>query len=170
MTGALVLLVILLAGGAYGAWWYNQQQYYVGVHDGYVAIFRGTNQSVAGVSLSSLLTPPPSRSASSAPMTRARSPRRSPRAASPTPRRSSPSSGRAGKCHSQWTALATWQTQTVKYRAELAQAAHSKPKIKVPAAPTPARCPPSPARRTAPRPRRSASPRRHCPRRRGARA
>ena len=57
VTGALALLVILLGGGAYGAWWYNQQQYYVGVHDGYVAIFRGTNQSVAGVSLSSLLNP-----------------------------------------------------------------------------------------------------------------
>ncbi len=87
MTGALVLLVLLLGGGAYGAWWYNQQQYYVGVQDGYVAIFRGTNQSLAGISLSSLLTRSTLKVSQLGPMTRARSPRRSPRAASPTPRR-----------------------------------------------------------------------------------
>src|SRR6201999_43197 len=52
---ALVLLVLLVGGAAYGFWQYNQKQVYVGVQNGYVAIFRGTNQSVAGISLSSLL-------------------------------------------------------------------------------------------------------------------
>ncbi len=57
VTGAFVLLVLLLGGGLYGFWRYNQGQYYVGVtSDGYVAIFRGTDQSLAGISLSSLLT------------------------------------------------------------------------------------------------------------------
>ncbi len=55
VTGALVLLVLLLGGGLYGAWLYNQGQYYVGVQNGTVAIFRGTNDSVVGISLSSLL-------------------------------------------------------------------------------------------------------------------
>ena len=57
VTSALVLLVLLIAGAGVGFWQYNQSQYYVGVtSDGYVAIFRGTNQSLAGISLSSLLT------------------------------------------------------------------------------------------------------------------
>jgi serine/threonine protein kinase len=57
VTSALVLLVLLIAGAGVGFWRYNQSQYYVGVtSDGYVAIFRGTNQSLAGISLSSLLS------------------------------------------------------------------------------------------------------------------
>src|SRR5262249_34879557 len=40
----------------YGGWRYVQGQYYVGVQDGNVAIFRGINQSLAGISLSSLIT------------------------------------------------------------------------------------------------------------------
>jgi serine/threonine protein kinase len=56
VTSALVLLVLLAAGGGYGFWRYNQGQYYVGVdQNGYVAIFRGTNQSLVGISLSSLV-------------------------------------------------------------------------------------------------------------------
>ena len=55
MTGALVLLVLLVGGGLYGFYRYNQGQYYVGVQSGYVAIFRGTNESLAGISMSSLL-------------------------------------------------------------------------------------------------------------------
>lgn len=58
VTPALVLvalLVLLVGGGGYGFWRYDQSQYYVGVgQGGYVAIFRGTDQDLAGISLSSL--------------------------------------------------------------------------------------------------------------------
>ena len=57
-TAAIVLLVLvtlLVAGGGYGFWRYDQSQYYVGVgRGGYVDIFRGTDQELAGISLSSL--------------------------------------------------------------------------------------------------------------------
>jgi PPM family protein phosphatase len=49
---ALLLLVII--GGGYAAWRYTQTQYYVGTDSGQVAIYRGVNQNVAGLSLSSL--------------------------------------------------------------------------------------------------------------------
>ena len=55
MTTLLVLLVLLIGGGLYGGWQYVQGQYYVGVQDGNVAIFRGVNQNLAGISLSSLI-------------------------------------------------------------------------------------------------------------------
>jgi PPM family protein phosphatase len=55
VTTLLVVLVLLIGGGLYGGWRYVQGQYYVGVQDGNVAIFRGVNQNLAGISLSSLL-------------------------------------------------------------------------------------------------------------------
>jgi PPM family protein phosphatase len=55
VTTLLVVLVLLIGGGLYGGWQYIRGQYYVGVQDGNVAIFRGVNQSVAGISLSSLV-------------------------------------------------------------------------------------------------------------------
>jgi PPM family protein phosphatase len=55
VTTALVVLVLLIGGGLYGGWRYVQGQYYVGVQNGNVAIFRGVNQSLAGISLSTLL-------------------------------------------------------------------------------------------------------------------
>ena len=168
MTGALVLLVILLGGGAYGAWWYNQQQYYVGVHDGYVAIFRGTNQSVAGISLSSLLTPSTLKVSQLGTNDQG--------TISQTISKGSVADAEAlitqlqsgvDQCHAQWTALATWQAQSVKYQADLAAAAKSKSKTKPRSrrATIPARFPPCPTRQAAPRLRRSAFRRRHCPRR-----
>jgi len=55
VTGALGLLVVLIAGGGYGFWRYNQNQFYVGIDSNQnVAIFRGTNQSLLGINLSSL--------------------------------------------------------------------------------------------------------------------
>ena len=54
VTTALVVLAAVIVGGAYAAWDYTQHQYYVGTDSGQVTIFRGVNQRVAGVSLSSV--------------------------------------------------------------------------------------------------------------------
>jgi len=55
VTTLLVVLVLFILGGLYGGWRYIQGQYYIGVQNGNVAIFRGVNQSVAGISLSGLV-------------------------------------------------------------------------------------------------------------------
>src|SRR6266704_2702541 len=54
VTSILVVLLLLIAGGGYAAWRYTQSQYYVGATGGQVAIFRGVNEQVAGMSLSSV--------------------------------------------------------------------------------------------------------------------
>ena len=51
--GAVALLVLLvLGGGAYAAYDWVQRQFYVGVHDGSVAIYRGVSQDLGPISLS----------------------------------------------------------------------------------------------------------------------
>jgi serine/threonine protein phosphatase PrpC len=55
VTSALVILVVLVVGGAYAGWRYTQSQYYVGEDSGKVVIFRGINQSVAGIKLYSVV-------------------------------------------------------------------------------------------------------------------
>jgi protein phosphatase len=55
VTTLLVVLVLLVGGGLFGGWQYIRGQYYIGVQDGNVAIFRGVNQSLAGINLSSLV-------------------------------------------------------------------------------------------------------------------
>ena len=54
VTTILVILVIVIVGGGYAAWRYTQSQYYVGTDGRQVIIYRGINQKVAGISLSSV--------------------------------------------------------------------------------------------------------------------
>jgi PPM family protein phosphatase len=54
VKSALVILVVLVVGGAYAGWRYTQGQYYVAADGGQVVIFRGINQSAAGINLSSV--------------------------------------------------------------------------------------------------------------------
>ncbi|MGE5286783.1 MAG: protein phosphatase 2C domain-containing protein [Micromonosporaceae bacterium] len=51
VTSVLVVLFAVIAGGAFAAWRYSQSQYYVAADGGRVAIFRGINEKVAGLSL-----------------------------------------------------------------------------------------------------------------------
>jgi PPM family protein phosphatase len=54
VTAVLILLFAVVAGGGFAAWRYAQSQYYVASSGGKVAIFRGVNQKVAGMSMSSV--------------------------------------------------------------------------------------------------------------------
>ncbi|MFD2840784.1 PP2C family protein-serine/threonine phosphatase [Populibacterium corticicola] len=49
------LSLLLLGGLGYGAYYWGSQQYFVGVHDGKIAIFNGFPQSVGPVHLSSVI-------------------------------------------------------------------------------------------------------------------
>jgi hypothetical protein len=53
VSSILVLLIVLVGGGGYVAWRITQSQYFVGTAGRQVVIFRGINESVAGLSLSS---------------------------------------------------------------------------------------------------------------------
>jgi serine/threonine protein phosphatase PrpC len=54
VTSVLAVLVLVIAAGLYAAWRYTQSQYYVGADGQQVVIFRGVNEKVAGLSLSSV--------------------------------------------------------------------------------------------------------------------
>jgi PPM family protein phosphatase len=54
VTTILVILVIVIVGGGFAAWRYTQSQYYVGTDGHQVIIYRGINQKVAFVNLSSV--------------------------------------------------------------------------------------------------------------------
>ncbi len=132
VSAALVLLVLLVGGAGYGFWRYNQSQYYVGEQDGFVAIFRGTNQSLAGISMSSLVQR----------TTLSVSQLTSGDQASVTQTISQGSVNNAelvvdqlkthaADCQQQWSSLAEWQTKNATYQRELVAARGTK--IKVPA-------------------------------------
>lgn len=48
----LAVVLIVLGGGAYAAYTWSQRQYFVGAHDGNVAIFQGVSQDLGPVKLS----------------------------------------------------------------------------------------------------------------------
>jgi PPM family protein phosphatase len=52
VTSILVILILLIAGGSFTAWRITQGQYFVGSDGQQVVIYRGVNQSVAGLTLS----------------------------------------------------------------------------------------------------------------------
>jgi len=54
VTTILVVLVLVVVGGGFAAWSYTQRQYFVGETNGQVAIFRGVNQKLVGISMSSV--------------------------------------------------------------------------------------------------------------------
>jgi PPM family protein phosphatase len=54
VTSILAVLIIVIAAGGYAAWRYTQNQYYVGTDGHQVIIFRGVDERVAGLSLSSV--------------------------------------------------------------------------------------------------------------------
>jgi PPM family protein phosphatase len=146
VTASLGLLVLLIGGGGYGFWRYNQSQYYVGVdQNGYVSIFRGTNQSVAGISLSSLvqrstLKVGQLRSTDQATLTQ-------------TITQSSVNDarllidqleGQANDCMQKWQAVAAWPAKNAAYQTDLSNAAKSHGKVKVPPGANPGPQPPAP--------------------------
>jgi PPM family protein phosphatase len=139
VTGALVLLVILIAGGGYGFWRYNQNQFYVGVdHNGNVAIFRGTNQSLVGINLSSLY----SESTLKADMLTtsdqaALAQTISQGSADDAHQKINQLAGEAAQCRQTYQELATWQRGSVAYQGYLtakAQAVSHKAKPPAPVA------------------------------------
>ena len=130
VSAALVLLVLLVGGGAYGFWWYNQKQYYVGAQDGFVAIFRGTDQNLAGISMSSLvqrttLSVSQLTSADQASVAQTIS------QGSVTGAHQVIESlaAHASDCQQQWQALVAWQAKNVTYQRELVAARGTKTKV-----------------------------------------
>jgi protein phosphatase len=122
--------VLLVGGGAYGFWWYNQKQYYVGEQNGFVAIFRGTNQSMAGVSMSSLVQ----RTTLSVSQLTAGDQA----SVAATISQGSVTNAQqvidqlkthATNCQQQWQALVTWQTKNATYQRELTAARGTKTKV-----------------------------------------
>ena len=51
--GAAVLALVLLVGGSYAAYAWTQSQFYVGVNDGRVTVFKGVDQTLGPIELSS---------------------------------------------------------------------------------------------------------------------
>jgi serine/threonine protein phosphatase PrpC len=138
VTASLVLLVLLVGGGGYGFWQYNQGQYYVGEQNGYVAIFRGTDQSLAGISLSSLvqrstLRVAQLRSSDQSGLTQTISQDN----VSDAQQLIDQLQGQVSQCRSQWQAVAAWPAANTKYQAEVSAASKSHGKIKVPATDNP---------------------------------
>jgi PPM family protein phosphatase len=135
----LVVFVLVLIGGGIAAWQYVQGQYYVGEDAGQVTIFRGVNDSLAGISLSSVYDH------SGIPVSEVSDSDMSEISATI-------SAGNLGEaqqtvagirksvqnCQAQWQALKTWNSQQAAYTAVVNyNKAHPKTKETLPASPGP---------------------------------
>jgi hypothetical protein len=137
VTSVLVIFVLVLIGGGIFGWRYIQSQYYVGADAGQVTIFRGVNDSIAGISLSSVyahsgieLT-----QVSGADMTQISSTISADNLAQA---QQTVTSIRASvqDCQAEWQALETWQTQENAYTTVVAyNKAHTKTKRPLPVNP-----------------------------------
>jgi serine/threonine protein phosphatase PrpC len=141
VTTVLVVFVILVVGGLYGSWRYVQGQYYLGIDHGYMAIFRGVNTSVAGMSLHS----PYKRSdvpLSQLPVTAQVALNQTISSSGLTDAQNMVKSVETvvGQCRTQWQQLASWKAANDVYQQKLVvwnqQKAHLRPKEKPPAEPT----------------------------------
>jgi protein phosphatase len=146
VTAALVLLVLLVGGGLLVFWRSNQNQFYVGVQNGYVTVFRGTNQSVAGISLSSVYQPSTLKVSQLGGDDQA--------GVTQTISKNSVADaqtlidqiqGRVNQCKSVWQGVAAWPGKEAQYKAEVAAASKSKGKITVPARDNPGPQPSQPS-------------------------
>jgi len=52
-VGLALVLVLVVVGGGYAAYQWTQRQYFVGQDEGYVAVYRGVNQTLGALTLSS---------------------------------------------------------------------------------------------------------------------
>ena len=158
VTGVLVLLVLVVGGGLVVGWQYVRGQYYIGVQAGHVAVFRGVDQDVAGISLSSLAQAYPN-------LPVAQLDSDSQGQVSQTISYSSLQGAQAviqrlqqqvTQCHQGYQALAAWQTQNLQYQSALAtynklppaqkrKARKPAPLPAEPASPPAAECAPSTA-------------------------
>ena len=147
VSGALVLLVLLIGGGAYGFWRYNQGQYYVGADQtGYVSIFRGTNQNLAGISLSTLvqrstLKVSELRSSDQTTVTQTISQG----SVANAQQLIDQLQGQVNVCKQDWQTVAAWPAKNTTYQTAVATAAKKKPKGTVPASLNPGPQPTAPS-------------------------
>ena len=156
VTTSLVVLLAVIIGGGYIAWRWTQDQYYVAANSkGQVVIYRGINQKIAGVSLSSpyqqttlQLDQVPSNYQQIVKTAYATG------SLAQVQRTVGNISTAVKLCQQQYAALAAWQTKDKAYLAKVAAA--QRPSRRPRASPSPAPSRPTRARR-APRPGCSAS-------------
>jgi PPM family protein phosphatase len=145
LTTLLVVLVLLVGGGLYGGWRYIQGQYYIGVQDGNVAIFRGVNQNLAGISLSSLVQRYSVPVAQVAPSDQGML-RQTISASSLGQARNLVGQIQNGvtSCREKWQAVVTWQAAEQRYQHALAVYRAARPRPKTPPKNTAGPQPPTP--------------------------
>jgi PPM family protein phosphatase len=142
VTTSLVVLLAVIIGGGYIAWRWSQDQYYVAANSqGQVVIYRGINQRVAGISLSSPyeLTKIP---LAQVPSNYQQTVKTAYGTGSLAQVRQIVANVRSGvnQCRDQYQALQNWVAAGQAYnayQAELAQAKHKKPPASVPGPPPP---------------------------------
>jgi serine/threonine-protein kinase len=123
VTTSLVVLLVIVVGGGFAAWRWSQSQYYVGADgSGRVVIYRGVNQQVLGISMSSpyqatgiQLAQVPAPYQQSLKATDAVSSMHGAQEIVANVQNA------VAACHQQYTALRDWAQQENAYRAALAQ-------------------------------------------------